>query len=135
MQGRRGTETKDELKSKFLEHLKDEKGFTTYACDKTPISYMTYTTWLKADPEFKEQVDEIIKAGREKLTDIAEKSLLHNITKGKETSTIFYLKTQARHRGYVERQEITGKDGESLFSKESLIAIAKEIAKENDPNG
>lgn len=31
------------------------------------------------------------------------------------TSIIFYLKTKAKHRGYIERQELTGKDGESLI--------------------
>ena len=30
------------------------------------------------------------------------------------TSIIFFLKTRAKHRGYIERQEITGKDGEPL---------------------
>ena len=30
------------------------------------------------------------------------------------TSIIFYLKTKAKHRGYIERQEFTGKDGEPL---------------------
>lgn len=30
------------------------------------------------------------------------------------TSIIFFLKTRAKHRGYIERQEVTGKDGESL---------------------
>ena len=28
---------------------------------------------------------------------------------------IFFLKTKAKHRGYIERQEITGKDGDNLF--------------------
>ena len=30
------------------------------------------------------------------------------------TSIIFYLKTKAKHRGYIERQELTGKDGKDL---------------------
>lgn len=30
------------------------------------------------------------------------------------TSIIFFLKTRAKHRGYIERQEVTGKDGEPL---------------------
>jgi hypothetical protein len=27
----------------------------------------------------------------------------------------FYLKTKAKHRGYIERQEFTGKDGEPIL--------------------
>jgi hypothetical protein len=30
------------------------------------------------------------------------------------TAIIFYLKTQGKHLGYVERQEFTGKDGDNL---------------------
>ena len=32
-----------------------------------------------------------------------------------DTAIIFFLKTRAKNRGYVERQEITGKDGDNLF--------------------
>lgn len=132
MQGRRGHETREELKLAFFDALKDKHGFVTYACDQIGISFQTYCNWCQKDPEFKEAAAQAIKAERERFTDIAEAALVNNIRDGKETSTIFYLKTQARNRGYVERQEITGKDGESLFSKEALIAIAKEIAKDAD---
>ena len=48
---------------------------------------------------------------REKRTDFVENKLQEQINKGNITAIIFYLKTQAKDRGYVERQEITGKDG------------------------
>ena len=37
---------------------------------------------------------------------------------GDTTMIIFYAKTQMKDRGYTERREITGKDGESLIQKE-----------------
>jgi hypothetical protein len=36
------------------------------------------------------------------------------IKAGNVTAIIFYLKTQAKDRGYVERQELTGADGGKL---------------------
>lgn len=46
--------------------------------------------------------------------DHVESKLHENIDKNDTTSIIFYLKTKGKHRGYVERQEFTGKDGESM---------------------
>lgn len=51
------------------------------------------------------------------LKDMAENELLRQIKDGNTTATIFFLKTQAKDRGYVERQEITGADGDSLKVK------------------
>ena len=50
---------------------------------------------------------------REGMKDMAEGEMLKKIKKGDTTMIIFYLKTQAKDRGYVERQEIggAGKDG------------------------
>ena len=51
---------------------------------------------------------------REKRTDFVENKLQQQIDSGNITAIIFYLKTQAKDRGYVERQEVTGADGGKL---------------------
>ena len=51
---------------------------------------------------------------REKRTDFVENKLQEQINKGNVTAIIFYLKTQAKDRGYIERQELTGADGVPL---------------------
>jgi hypothetical protein len=47
----------------------------------------------------------------EKRHDFVENALHKLIKSGNPAAIIFYLKTQAKGRGYVERQEITGADG------------------------
>lgn len=48
---------------------------------------------------------------RERTTDLAEGKLYQKINDGDMTAIIFYLKTQAKQRGYVERQELSGPGG------------------------
>ncbi len=46
-----------------------------------------------------------------------------------QTSRIFFLKTQAKDRGYVERQEVTGKDGGPMdYSNVSDAELDRRIA-------
>ena len=59
-------------------------------------------------------VAEAIVDEREKMKDFAESKLAEQIGAGNTTAIIFYLKTQGKDRGYVERQEVTGQDGEPL---------------------
>ncbi len=51
---------------------------------------------------------------RERRHDAVENALHKRIQEGSDTAIIFYLKTQAKDRGYVERQEHTGADGKPI---------------------
>lgn len=68
-------------------------------------------------------VETAIEQARVGIVDIAETALLKKIAGGDTASIIFTLKTLGKARGYVERSEITGKDGEA-FSIE-IIRRAK----------
>jgi hypothetical protein len=46
----------------------------------------------------------------------AQAILIKNIKEGNTAELLFYLKTQGKSRGYVERQETTGADGEPLIN-------------------
>lgn len=50
-------------------------------------------------------VERAMEDSREELIDFTESKLLEQIRGGNLTAMIFFLKTQAKHRGYVERQE------------------------------
>lgn len=54
---------------------------------------------------------------RETMLDNAESMLYKKVLQGSTPELIFFLKTQGRKRGYVERQEVTGKDGGPIESK------------------
>lgn len=59
---------------------------------------------------------EVVEEAREMMVDDAEAVLQRKILQGDTTSLIFYLKTQGKQRGYVERQEqqISGAGGSDL---------------------
>ena len=51
------------------------------------------------------EVAEAIENERETLKDVVEEKLVEQIMQGNMTAIIFFLKCQAKDRGYVERQE------------------------------
>lgn len=51
---------------------------------------------------------------REESLDLAESKLMAAIKRGEAWAICFKLKCHGKSRGYVERQEITGKDGRPL---------------------
>jgi hypothetical protein len=51
---------------------------------------------------------------RESMIDNAESSLYAKVLEGEAWAVCFFLKTQGKKRGYVERQEVTGADAEPI---------------------
>lgn len=70
-----------------------------------------------------QQVREAYEEEREKLKDMCESKLVEGIQAGNPTLIIFYAKTQLKDRGYVERTEVTGKDGDPLPSGGPLVQV------------
>ena len=110
------------LKAATLEALEKSLGIVTTACKKVDIARSTFYKWVAEDKEFESAVTDMDNIA----LDFAESSLHKQIQSGVPVSTIFYLKTKGKKRGYIERQEITGADGESLTitpeERESRIA-------------
>jgi len=125
----------DNRKKKMLEELEAAHGIVSTACQNANIARSTYYTWLQSDEDFKAAVEAV----NESAIDFVESKLFEKINGvqliGKDdeiysqppsdTAIIFYLKTKAKKRGYVERQEITGPEGESLTPPSINVHIIK----------
>ena len=66
--------------------------------------------YLDKHPDLWETITET----RETMLDNVESKLYQKALAGDNTCMLFYLRTQGKKRGYVERSEITGAEGESI---------------------
>ena len=89
------------LKKAMIVALEQSLGIVTTACLIVGIDRKTHYNWLKDDKEYKAAVESI----QDITLDFAESQLHKQIKDGEVTSTIFYLKTKGKKRGYVERVE------------------------------
>lgn len=88
-------------KREFLEALKRCAGNVSEATKHVPIHRTTHYLWLESDPEYAAAVDAI----KESLIDRAEGVLHGLIGEGNVPAVLFFLKTQGKRRGYIERTE------------------------------
>lgn len=92
----------DIQKRAMIEALEKSLGIVTTACKSIGIARSTHYLWLSTDEEYKEAVEGI----SDIALDFVESQLHKQIQKGEVTSTIFYLKTKGKKRGFIEKQEI-----------------------------
>ena len=106
-------------KKAMVKALEKSLGIVTIAAKTIDLERCTHYQWIKEDPEYAEAVAGI----SEMAIDFAESKLHKQITDGVPSSTMFYLKCKGKHRGYVERQEITGADGDAIKINSQLGAL------------
>ena len=85
-----------------IQAIQDTKGFVSTAAKRLGISRVQLYRIINKHPTVKEALTD----AREEMKDFAESKLFTNIQEGKEASIFFYLKTQAKERGYIERQQL-----------------------------
>ena len=90
---------------------KSEYGTPSEIADALGCSDRTIYKYI----ELYETVKSAIGLRKERQKDYVVGKLFSEIKKGNITAIIFYLKTQAKDRGYVERQEVTGADGKAAI--------------------
>ena len=99
-------------KAAFLDAIVSSLGVVHTACKIVGIGRTTYYSWMETDAEFKAAVEDV-----DNITlDFAEAELFKQMKAGNVTALIFYLKTKGKKRGYVERTEHTGADGEDIVT-------------------
>lgn len=94
----------------MIEAVAATRGMVTFAAERLRCDPEAVRNYVKRHPA----VAQALREERERTTDIAELKLFQAIQQGKAWAIMFYLKTQGKGRGYVERHELTGADGESI---------------------
>ena len=89
-------------KKKLLEALEKSLGIVTRACKAAGITRTTFYRYVKDDKEFAAAVEELADVA----LDFAEEQLHAQILDGIPASTIFYLKTKGKKRGYGDHMAI-----------------------------
>ena len=116
--------------SQVIQAIRDTKGLASLAAVKLGCDPDTVRNYAKRHPS----VAAAIKEERSRMTDVAELALYNCIMRGDGWAVCFYLKTQGRDRGYVERHELTGADGGPIeLAAVTLAARLQRIIDAEEP--
>jgi len=108
---------KDDMRKKdVVEAIQQYRGNISAVARAFQVSRQAIYDYISNKPDLKQMIQD----ERESMLDDAESEIYKQIRKGNTTALIFFLKTQGKTRGYVERQEITGKDNEPFVIKVKL---------------
>ena len=94
----------------FADALTKSKGMVSVAARMLDVSQQAVRQRIARHPT----LQQAIKDAREATTDVAELRLYERIQAGEGWAICFYLKTQAKDRGYVERTEYANAPGEEF---------------------
>ena len=86
----------------MIDAIEDAQGFVTRAADILGIGRTSFYTYLKRFATAQQALEDT----REKRHEWVESKLMKAVKADNLTAIIFYLKTQGKHLGYVERQEL-----------------------------
>ena len=89
-------------KKQIIEALEKSLGVVTTALKSLGYNRKTFYDYYNSDAEFAQRCDEI----QNMAIDFVESKLFENIKNGNVVAQIFYLKTKAKSRGYVEKTEV-----------------------------
>jgi hypothetical protein len=119
----------DNYKKQIIEALHHSNGVVTSAIESVKVHRSTFYKWMKEDEAFKQEVDDI----RESALDFVESKMFERIENGSDTMIIFFLKTQGKKRGYIERSQLDVQNTSPDFSGLTTDDIIK-LLNEDDTN-
>ena len=112
---------------RIIKALGECQGLLIMAARRAGVSYTTINRYVHDFPSVAQAVHE----AKESLLDFAEGKLFTAMKEGNMTSIIFYLKTQGKARGYIERQELTGANSAPMKVEISVVSErAKQLTEE-----
>jgi len=94
----------------IVDAVSSVNGMVYLAARKLGCNPQTIYNRMAKSPTIREAVDN----ARGELIDISEQKLRGSVMNGEPWAVAMVLKTLGKHRGYVERQEVTGADGGKL---------------------
>lgn len=98
---------------KVIALIEEYKGNLTACAKRLGCARLTIRAFINKHPTCQQALD----TARESMIDNVETVLYSKALAGEPWAVCFFLKTQAKHRGYIERQELTGADGNELIVK------------------
>jgi hypothetical protein len=90
--------------------IRDMNGNISAVARRLGVCRQTVYSYIERHPSVKDVLTE----ARETMIDNAESALYRAVLNGEAWAVCFFLKTQGKSRGYVERQEVTGADGGAI---------------------
>jgi hypothetical protein len=93
--------------------LQASKGNVAAAARVVGYNRTSFWRYIAAHPTVKDAVTD----EREVMLDNAESVLYRAVLSGEAWAVCFFLKTQGKSRGYIERQEHSGPDGGPIVMK------------------
>lgn len=97
-------------KTDLVKLILSKRGNVSAVARSYRVSRKAIMDWIEEDPE----AQRALKDARETALDDGEDALGKAVKKGEPWAVCFLLKTQGKERGYIERNEVTGKDGDSI---------------------
>jgi hypothetical protein len=93
--------------------IRDMNGNISAVAKRLGVCRQTVYSYIERHPSVKD----VLVESRETMIDNAESALYRAVLNGEAWAVCFFLKTQGKHRGYVERQEVTGADGGAIVMR------------------
>lgn len=96
-----------------IQLIREKRGNLSAVARELKVSRPTLYKYL----ESRTTVQDALEEARETMLDEAEAKLYEKVLNGDTAELIFFLKTRGKSRGYVERTEHTGADGDAIKIK------------------
>lgn len=104
--------------------IQQSRGLKSFAAQMLGCSRQTVSNYCVKYPHLLD----VLKEAKSMTIDMAEHKLYERMMAGDAWAVCFFLKTQAKARGYIERQEVTGRNGGPIATQTEVthtIDLAK----------